>query len=30
LCDEIEAEIAGVKLAVEHRTGTLQIGTSRS
>ncbi len=26
LCDEIEAEIAGVRLAVEHRTGTLQIG----
>lgn len=26
LCDEIEAEIAGVKLAVEHRVGTLAIG----
>lgn len=26
LCEEIEAEIAGVALAVEHRTGTLQIG----
>ena len=26
LCDEIEAEIPGVRLAVEHRTGTLQIG----
>jgi molybdopterin synthase catalytic subunit len=26
LCDEIEAEIAGVKLAVEHRTGRLEIG----
>lgn len=26
LCDEIEAETAGVRLAVEHRTGTLQIG----
>lgn len=26
LCEQIEAEIAGVALAVEHRTGTLQIG----
>lgn len=26
LCDEIEAEIAGTKLAVEHRTGRLEIG----
>ncbi len=26
LCDEIEAEIAGTRLAVEHRIGTLQIG----
>ena len=26
LCDEIEAEIAGTCLAVEHRIGTLQIG----
>jgi molybdopterin converting factor subunit 1 len=26
LCDEIEAEVAGARLAVEHRTGTLQIG----
>lgn len=26
LCDEIEAEIAGVKLAVEHRTGRLEVG----
>jgi molybdopterin synthase catalytic subunit len=26
LCDEIEAELPGVKLAVEHRVGTLQIG----
>lgn len=26
LCDEIEAEIAGVKLAVEHRVGRLAIG----
>lgn len=26
LCEEIEAEIAGVRLAVEHRTGTLEIG----
>ena len=26
LCDEIEAEIAGARLAVEHRVGTLQIG----
>jgi molybdopterin synthase catalytic subunit len=26
LCDEIEAEIAGVKLAVEHRTGRLDVG----
>jgi molybdopterin synthase catalytic subunit len=26
LCDEIEAEIAGVKLAVEHRVGRLEIG----
>jgi molybdopterin synthase catalytic subunit len=26
LCDEIEAEIAGVRLAVEHRTGRLEIG----
>jgi len=26
LCEEIEAEIAGVRLAVEHRTGTLAIG----
>jgi molybdopterin converting factor subunit 1 len=26
LCDEIEAEIAGTRLAVEHRVGTLQIG----
>jgi molybdopterin synthase catalytic subunit len=26
LCDEIEAEVAGAKLAVEHRVGTLAIG----
>src|SRR5688500_19615538 len=26
LIDEIEAEIPGARLAVEHRTGTLQIG----
>lgn len=26
LCDEIEAELPGVRLAVEHRTGTLAIG----
>jgi MoaE-MoaD fusion protein len=26
LCDEIEAEVAGTKLAVEHRTGRLEIG----
>ena len=26
LCDEIEAEIAGTKLAVEHRVGRLEIG----
>jgi molybdopterin synthase catalytic subunit len=26
LCDEIEAEIAGVRLAVEHRVGRLAIG----
>jgi len=26
LCDEIEAEIAGTRLAVEHRIGTLAIG----
>ncbi len=26
LCDEIEAEIAGVRLAVEHRVGTLEVG----
>ena len=26
LCEEIEAEIAGVRIAVEHRTGTLEIG----
>ncbi|MDQ3364243.1 MAG: molybdopterin converting factor subunit 1 [Myxococcota bacterium] len=26
LCDEIEAEIAGTRLAVEHRTGRLGIG----
>jgi len=26
LCDEIEAELPGTRLAVEHRTGTLQIG----
>jgi molybdopterin synthase catalytic subunit len=26
LCDEIEREIAGAKLAVEHRVGTLAIG----
>jgi molybdopterin synthase catalytic subunit len=26
LCVEIEAEIAGVRLAVEHRTGALEIG----
>ena len=26
LCDEIEAEIAGVRLAVEHRVGNLAIG----
>jgi len=26
LCDEIEAEIAGVRLAVEHRTGRLAVG----
>jgi molybdopterin converting factor subunit 1 len=26
LCDELEAEIAGVRLAVEHRVGRLEIG----
>jgi molybdopterin converting factor subunit 1 len=26
LCDEIEAELPGVRLAVEHRTGRLEIG----
>lgn len=26
LCEEIEAEHAGVRLAVEHRVGTLQVG----
>jgi len=26
LCDEIEGEIAGSRLAVEHRTGRLEIG----
>ncbi|HUJ61361.1 MAG TPA: molybdenum cofactor biosynthesis protein MoaE [Kofleriaceae bacterium] len=26
LCDEIEAEIAGVRLAVEHRIGRLEVG----
>jgi molybdopterin synthase catalytic subunit len=26
LCDEIEAEITGVRLAVEHRTGRLAVG----
>jgi molybdopterin synthase catalytic subunit len=26
LCEEIEAEIPGVRLAVEHRAGVLQIG----
>jgi len=26
LCDEIEAEVAGAKLAVEHRVGRLEIG----
>lgn len=26
LCDEIEAEIAGTRLAVEHRTGRLEVG----
>ena len=26
LCEEIEAELPGVRLAVEHRTGTLAIG----
>lgn len=26
LCDELEAELPGVRLAVEHRIGTLQIG----
>jgi molybdopterin synthase catalytic subunit len=26
LCDEIEAEIAGTKLALEHRVGRLEIG----
>jgi molybdopterin synthase catalytic subunit len=26
LCDEIEAEIAGVRLAVEHRVGRLEVG----
>jgi len=26
LCDEIEAEIAGIKLAVEHRMGRLEVG----
>jgi molybdopterin synthase catalytic subunit len=26
LCDEIESEIAGVRLAVEHRVGRLAIG----
>ena len=26
LCDEIEAEVAGVRLAVEHRVGRLEVG----
>jgi molybdopterin synthase catalytic subunit len=26
LCDEIEGEIAGARLAVEHRVGTLAVG----
>jgi molybdopterin synthase catalytic subunit len=26
LCEQIEAEHSGVRLAVEHRTGTLQVG----
>ena len=26
LCDELEAEIAGVRLAVEHRVGRLAVG----
>jgi molybdopterin synthase catalytic subunit len=26
LCDEIEREVAGARLAVEHRTGTLAVG----
>jgi molybdopterin synthase catalytic subunit len=26
LCDEIEAEVPGARLAVEHRTGTLAVG----
>ncbi|MBA3452471.1 MAG: molybdopterin converting factor subunit 1 [Deltaproteobacteria bacterium] len=26
LCEEIETEIAGVRIAVEHRTGTLEVG----
>jgi MoaE-MoaD fusion protein len=26
LCDEIEAEVAGTRLAVEHRTGRLEVG----
>ncbi len=26
LCEEIEAEIVGVRIAVEHRTGTLEVG----
>jgi molybdopterin synthase catalytic subunit len=26
LCDQIEAEVAGVRLAVEHRVGTLAVG----
>lgn len=26
LCDEIEAEIAGIRLAVEHRVGRLEVG----
>jgi len=26
LCDEIEAEVPGTRIAVEHRVGTLQIG----
>ena len=26
VCEEIEAEIVGVRIAVEHRTGTLEVG----